>query len=307
MTKIFTEDVTFEQDVDMYGGLQVGSFDNGEMATEDALIEAHRSATDSDKPKRGLHLLGALTGNLSDVVSWVVQELVLSGSGNLNALQTALRVKLSNTHTGSHGNQAEVHAADIELVNTGTTTTPLPEAQGLNIRLSNGTGASIDKATLLKLEAVNDGSITDLMALQSTGGGGVQFDVLEQGLVIADASGVLSTLTTATATPGQVPTRNATGDLEWASAGIMLADGASPPLSVTPVKQVIVPEGALTDNGNGSVTLDFAVGSSVIESRYINETIMMQAGDQGIFVDYMALTAANTAFELDGDAVLCVL
>lgn len=67
------------------GRLQIGSFDNGVMATDESLIEAHRLETDADAPKRGLHLKGALSGPLSGLVAWVVQELTLKGSSGVAA------------------------------------------------------------------------------------------------------------------------------------------------------------------------------------------------------------------------------
>jgi len=54
------------------GRLQIGSFDDGMMATDDALIEAHRHESATTKPKRGLHLLGEVSGVLDSLVSWVV-------------------------------------------------------------------------------------------------------------------------------------------------------------------------------------------------------------------------------------------
>lgn len=317
MTQIYNEKVEINDsldvsgDVDIEGNLQLGSFDNGMMATEDALIEAHRSAS-SSLAKRGLHLLGALTGSLNNAVSWTVHELALTGSGALDALHTALRVKLSNDNTGTNGVNAELRGADIEIVNTGDTTNAVPAVTGMNLRLSNGVDGTINEAVLLNLEAVNDGTITDLYALTSTGGGKVKLDVLGKGLVQSDASGELDTLESASGTTGQVPTLNGSGDLVWGdvAAGLTLEDEASSPLSIADVTTIIVPEGALTDNGNGSATLDFAVGGSgagsIFSSRIISQATTLQAGDQGVFVDYMALSGSGEV-ALSGDAVIALM
>src|SRR5690554_4162962 len=101
------------------GRRQVGSFDSGMMATDDALIEAHRDENDTGKPKRGLHLLGEVTGMLDSLVSWAVQELVLKGSGGISALHSALRVRLTNENTGTMDAGADLRAADVEIVNNG--------------------------------------------------------------------------------------------------------------------------------------------------------------------------------------------
>src|SRR5688500_12994603 len=96
-----TSDAVEQARVTGDGRLQIGSFSGGTMATDDSLIEAHRSETDTAKPKRGFHLLGAITDPLTSIISWIVQELVLKGTSGITALHTALRVRLTNQNTGS--------------------------------------------------------------------------------------------------------------------------------------------------------------------------------------------------------------
>lgn len=131
------------------GRFQIGSFESGMMATDDALIEAHRHENDTTKPKRGLHLLGEVTGVLDSLVSWVVQELVLKGSAAISGLHTTLRVRLHHVSSGD-STAAELLAADIEAGNaTGTSTTRLGQLTGLRTAIVNGESGYVDQAVAL--------------------------------------------------------------------------------------------------------------------------------------------------------------
>src|SRR5688572_17363124 len=79
------------------GRMQVGD----DLATPDALVEAHRAETSTSKPKRGLHSLGKITNLLTDVIAWVVAELELLGTNGVSGLQAALRAKLTHNNTGT--------------------------------------------------------------------------------------------------------------------------------------------------------------------------------------------------------------
>src|SRR5690606_23091789 len=127
------------------GRLQIGSFTSGMMATDDALIEAHRDESDTGKPRRGLHLLGEVSGTLSTIVAWAVQELVLKGTGSISALHSALRVRLTNENTGTMDSGADLRAADVEIINDGGEVgEPVPEITGLHVAVTNQAGAYAD-------------------------------------------------------------------------------------------------------------------------------------------------------------------
>jgi hypothetical protein len=46
------------------GRLQIGSFESGALATDDAHIEVYRDEMDIAKPKRGFHVMGAIADAL---------------------------------------------------------------------------------------------------------------------------------------------------------------------------------------------------------------------------------------------------
>lgn len=165
------------------GRLQVGSFADGEMATDDALIEAHRSEGDTGLPARGLNMLGEITGTLSSIVQWAVQELVLKGTGGISALHSALRVKLTNQNTGTMSAGADLRAGDFEAINEGGSSgQDVPELTGLHVTVSNASGAYLDTAYGLKVEMSDDGNQNEAFAIHAEGGLfhlGVDGEVLE--------------------------------------------------------------------------------------------------------------------------------
>jgi len=277
MTQIWNEDVEINGnldvvgDVDVDGKLQVGSFDNGLMATEDSLIEAHRAEVDTSLPKRGLHLLGAISNALNSVVAWVVHELELKGTGSLDALHTAMRVKLTNENTGTNGAGAELRGADVELNNTGMTTNAIPKATSLNVQLNNALGSNITEATALNIETNNDGgTIGELYALRTQGFGMVQFETLADtapnnnspsgGIVLANSSGTLNILALSSE-EGQTPVINSNGDLVWTDVSTLLGTNAG--------------------LGNG------------IQGYVFTQSIDLTDGQQGIWADQVQLDDPN--------------
>lgn len=148
------------------GRLQVGDFEPaGTMATDDALIEAHRSDT-STKPKRGLHTLGRIGGVVSDAITWAVQELELLGGGGVSSLQTALRARLTHKNTGS-STTAELRAGDFETTNeTGTTGARVGKAIGARAAVRNLTDAFLEEAIGSEIFVENAGTITDVYGLK---------------------------------------------------------------------------------------------------------------------------------------------
>jgi hypothetical protein len=150
------------------GRLQIGSFDENMMATDDALIEAHRDENATGKPKRGLHLLGEVTGVLDSLVSWAVQELVLKGSGGISALHSALRVRLTNENTGTMDVGADLRAADVEIVNNGGSSgNNVPELTGLRVAVTNQENGYAETAYGLKVEINDAGSLDQAYAIHT--------------------------------------------------------------------------------------------------------------------------------------------
>lgn len=151
------------------GRVQIGSFDTGgAMATDDALIEAHRDE-DSSLPARALHVLGRVTGALSDAISWVVQELELLGSGGVSGIHTALRTRLTFDNTGD-ADLAELRAGDFEVVNqTGSSGTPVGQATALRAAVTNDTGAYLAKAVGVEI-VVTGSDIDEAYAIHAAGG-----------------------------------------------------------------------------------------------------------------------------------------
>jgi hypothetical protein len=163
------EDVLAQVTAD--GRLQIGSFDNGEMATDDALIEAHRADDATSLPTRGLNMLGEITGTLSNIVQWAVQELVLKGTGGISALHSALRVTLTNQNTGTMSGGADLRAGDFEAINEGGSSgQEVPELTGVHVSVSNASGAYLDTAYGLKVEMSDDGTQSEAFAIHAEGG-----------------------------------------------------------------------------------------------------------------------------------------
>jgi hypothetical protein len=189
------------------GRLQIGSFSGGQMATDESLIEAQRSEADTNKPKRGLHLKGALTVALNQAITWVMQELRLVGNGGINAAQIAQRVKLRNEATGNmtdavlRGSQIEVEQAG------GSVSQPVPEVTGLRVAVATTTNGHT--TTARGIELVLDGNAPTTYALDANAGqvrlGGLA-NAGQGGLVRANGQGVLSsgTLTSADLGDGSI-------------------------------------------------------------------------------------------------------
>jgi|GEM_PF-5873269 len=166
---------TVLSEIDENGHLIVGSQDG----TIDALLEAH-NIEDSNKPSRGLHSKGILTGTLSNLVSWVVNELGLKGTGGLSALHRALRVQATNENTGAMASGADVRAGDFEVINdnNGATGTSNLELSALVAKLSNLSGASMGTGYGIKVE-VSDSDSQNIYAIHTDNGKVYFGDVLE--------------------------------------------------------------------------------------------------------------------------------
>lgn len=151
------------------GRMQIGSFDlGGAMATDDSLLEAHRDES-SLLPKRALHLLGRISGALSDAVSWVVQELELLGSGGVSGIHTALRARLTFDNSGD-SDMAELRAGDFEVINqAGSSGTPVGQATALRAVVTNDSGAYLSEAVGVAI-TISGSDIDDAYAIHATGG-----------------------------------------------------------------------------------------------------------------------------------------
>jgi hypothetical protein len=171
------------------GKLQVGSV-NSLTASENALIQAHRTETDTSRPRRGLNVAGYLSGALSEVITWVVQELFLKGTGGISAaLHTALRARLRNENTGNMSSGVSLLAADIVAENKGGNAgSRVPSVIGLRVGVSTESGGYTDTAYGIKVEVNNAGPTNTAYALH-TGAGLVHIeDAIEiKGLAVAPA------------------------------------------------------------------------------------------------------------------------
>lgn len=157
------------------GRLQVG--DDVGLASPDALVEAHRDDSSTTKPQRGFHSLGRVSGTLATLVQWIVGELELRGSTAIDALHTALRIRASNMNTGTPTANAELRAADIEVINDSTaSTSALTKATGLQLGVTNASGKTITDAAALRIKMDNDGTITKPYAIFTEGEGVVHFE-----------------------------------------------------------------------------------------------------------------------------------
>lgn len=144
----------------------------GDDVTPDSLIEAHRLETSTSKPKRGLHSMGRISGTLATLVQWMVGELELRGSNAIDALHTGLRIRAANMNTGTPTANAELRAADVEVINDATAgAAALPKATGLQVAVTNASGKTITDAAALRLKLNNTGTITNPYAIFSEGPG----------------------------------------------------------------------------------------------------------------------------------------
>jgi hypothetical protein len=144
----------------------------GDDVTPDSLIEAHRLETSTTKPKRGLHSLGQVSGTLATLVQWIVGELELRGSTAIDALHTAFRIRAANLNTGTPTANAELRAADVEVINDATAgAAALPKATGLQVAVTNASGKTITDAAALRLKVNNAGTITNPYAIFAEGPG----------------------------------------------------------------------------------------------------------------------------------------
>jgi hypothetical protein len=151
------------------GRIQTG--DDVGFPSPDALVEVHR-ASSSTKPQRGIHSLGQVSGALDNPVQWMIGELELWGSSAINALLTTFRIRATNKNTGTPTLNAELRAADIEVVNDAAAgTAALTNATGLQVGVTNANGKTITNAIGIKVKMNNAGSIANPFAIYTEGSG----------------------------------------------------------------------------------------------------------------------------------------
>lgn len=166
---------TVLSEIDEEGHLLVGDQD----ATSDAFIEAH-NIEDLSKPRRGLHNKGIITGTLSKLVSWIVQELSLKGTGGVSALHQVLRVKAVNENTGPMEAGADIRAGNFEATNMGgNIDNNNLKMSAVVAKLNNQSESYLDKAYGLKVEMTDDGISNDMYAIHTDNGIVHLGDVLE--------------------------------------------------------------------------------------------------------------------------------
>jgi hypothetical protein len=151
------------------------------LSSPNALLEAHRDAASTAKPKRGFHSLGQVSGTLASLVQWLVGELELRGSTAIDALHTVLRIRAANMNTGTPTSNAELRGGDIEVVNDAAAgAAALPKATGLQVGISNASGKEITDAVALRLKINNAGTISNAYVIFTEGAGITHLeDVLE--------------------------------------------------------------------------------------------------------------------------------
>lgn len=169
------------------GRLEVGDYG---LAAADALLEVHRADTSTSRPKRGLHSLGQVSGTLTDLVQWIVGELEVRGSSAIDALHTALRIRVANKNSGTPTINAELRGADIEVINSeDASSDTLPRAVGLQISVTNADENEITEAVGLMVKLNNEGIITNPYAIFTEGEGVVHFEDYVEVMVPAEVPG----------------------------------------------------------------------------------------------------------------------
>lgn len=164
------------------GRFQTGSLDTGAGATGDAQIEVFRHEDATTLPTRGLNITGAIKDALTAAVSWSIHELFLKGTAGIQALHSALRVRVVNENTGTDNTNGELRAGEFEVSNAGGGTgNPVPVATGLNVRVTNETAGYVGTAYGMRVlvDDLNTNGISDSYALHATGGKTRLDDVLE--------------------------------------------------------------------------------------------------------------------------------
>ncbi len=158
------------------GNVQIGDDLLG-WSTPDALLEAHRGSGSTNKPKRGFHSLGQVSGTLNALVQWIVEELELRGSTAIDALHTALRIRASNMNTGTPTANAELRGADIEVINDASAgAAALTKATGLQVAVTNALNKIITEAVGIRVKLNNAGTITNPYAIYVEGIGVIHFE-----------------------------------------------------------------------------------------------------------------------------------
>lgn len=148
------------------GGLRLGG--NFGSGTQVALLETNAQMTSSSALKQGIQARGEIDGGtmpMGDPYIWSAQELVLKGSGGVSGDPTALRSRIENQNTGGSGS-ADFRAAEFEVCNAADTSgTPVGQATGFRVVVSNAASAHLDKAVAAELEIDNQGTLTTAYGL----------------------------------------------------------------------------------------------------------------------------------------------
>lgn len=152
------------------GELRVGGEVAGSLPS--ALVEADAQiSVTSDKPKRGWQSRGEIVGEIADVIRWAVHELSLLSETTISGIHSALRAQVTiadNDDPDLDAQNLEVHAAEFEVVNnTGSETKPVGRIVGVQVALTNDTGAHLTEAVGLEVaEPINGGAVSRLVGLQ---------------------------------------------------------------------------------------------------------------------------------------------
>jgi hypothetical protein len=249
------------------GRLQIGDFEPaGTMATDDALIEAHRDGS-SIKPMRGLHVSGVVDEQ-ADAVAWSVHELDVSGTNTDLTEAVALRTVIYNDGNGSVDTAIGLQVVDVEqadrnyAIHTGVGTTHLGD--DLELKVQSTTPADNPPTDFIKVYPKLVSGEPHLYTKDATGterelaGGSTTFPVQNANVVFAGPpSGNATAPAFRTLVAGDIPSLDAAkitsgmldnARINWAAPG---AIGTSLPgtgvfLSVTTTASA---GGALILNG----------------------------------------------------------
>lgn len=173
------------------GRVQVG--DEPPMGTPDAMLEVHRDATSTAKPKRGIATNGEIQDATDDSIAWSASEVMLSGDNTDVNRASGLRVGASKV---GNGTLDEAVGLEVNDITGGTDNYAIRTGQGAvrvgeTLELDEQTTAPAKKAGAVPIYAKSDGKLYTKDAagneqeLGSGGSGGSSATVTTEEVVIS--------------------------------------------------------------------------------------------------------------------------
>lgn len=102
----------------------------GDDATDDAMIEVHRTSADTSQPKRGLNVAGSVAVENSDLVNWSAHEIEIAGDGANATEVVALRASVTKDPAATSTVDTAV-GVDVPNVTGGTENYAIRTGQGM--------------------------------------------------------------------------------------------------------------------------------------------------------------------------------